>query len=101
MGPRIFITGATGQLILLFTIIHLIFCRYSGYIGGHQLAPLQKMHPEYHLVALVRDESQAKVIKTAYPTIETVIGDLDSDQVLQAEAAKADVVLSKFFIFFV
>lgn len=73
------------------------FC--SGYIGGHVVAPLQKVHPEYQLVALVRNENQAKVIQTAFPAIETVIGDLDSDNVLQAEAAKADVVLSKLSYF--
>jgi hypothetical protein len=57
--------------------------------------PLQKAHPEYHIVALVRNEAQAKIIKAAFPAVETVTGDLDSDEVLQAEAAKADVVLSQ------
>ncbi|RDI82776.1 hypothetical protein Vi05172_g7202 [Venturia inaequalis] len=76
MGPRIFITGVT------------------GYIGGHQIAPLQAKHPGYHLVALVRNESQASLIKAAFPAIETITGDLDSDEILQVEAAKADVVLN-------
>jgi nucleoside-diphosphate-sugar epimerase len=76
----------------------LIEIYHLGYIGGHLLAPLQKQHPEYQLVALVRTESQVKIIKAAFPTIETVIGDLDIDQVLQTEAAKADVVLSKYCI---
>jgi hypothetical protein len=66
-----------------------------GYIGGHQVAPLLKKHPDYHIVALVRTEHQAKILKEAFPTAETILGDLDSDEILQAEAGKADVVLSK------
>lgn len=67
---------------------------FQGYIGGHQVAPLQNKHAEYQLVALVRNEDQAALVKAAFPAVETVIGDLDNDQVLQTEASKADVVLS-------
>jgi uncharacterized protein YbjT (DUF2867 family) len=66
----------------------------SGYIGGHQLAPLLKQHSEYLVVALVRNEDQSNVVKAAYPNVETIVGDLDSDEVLISEAGKADVVLS-------
>ncbi|KAF2498522.1 NAD(P)-binding protein [Lophium mytilinum] len=76
MSPRIFITGVT------------------GYIGGHQLGPLLTAHPEYKVAALVRNEAQAKAVKAAYPAVETVLGDLDNDQVLRSEAGKADVVLN-------
>lgn len=76
-------------------IAHVNAFAHLGYIGGHQIAPLQKAHPEYKLVALVRNEAQAAIIKSSFPAIEAVIGDLDSDLLLQSEANKADVVLSK------
>ncbi|KAF2805984.1 NAD(P)-binding protein [Mytilinidion resinicola] len=76
MSPRIFITGVT------------------GYIGGHLLRPLLEAHPEYEIAALVRNEAQAQAVKAAYPAVQTVLGDLDNDQVLQLEASKADVVLN-------
>jgi hypothetical protein len=56
---------------------------------------MSKSHPEYHLVALVRNKDQAKAITDIYPSVETVLADLDNDSVLRSEASKADVVLSK------
>jgi uncharacterized protein YbjT (DUF2867 family) len=67
---------------------------YLGYVGGHLLGPLVKKHPKYQIINLVRTEEQAVIIHSAFPTVETVLGDLDSSKVLEAEAAKADVVLS-------
>jgi hypothetical protein len=45
-------------------------------------------------MSLLRTEQQATIIKSAYPNVETVIGDLDESSVLEAEAAMADAVLS-------
>ncbi|KAJ5107200.1 hypothetical protein N7456_003875 [Penicillium angulare] len=75
MSPRIFITGAT------------------GYVGGQTAATLIAKHPEYNVVALVRDQEQAAQLKSRWSAIETVIGTLDDDKVLKDEAAKADVVI--------
>jgi uncharacterized protein YbjT (DUF2867 family) len=75
MAPTIFITGIT------------------GYIGGQVLHDLTKKHPEYQIRGLVRTEEQQKKIAPKYPSVKTVIGDLDSADVLKAESAKADVVL--------
>ncbi|PYH38802.1 2-deoxyglucose-6-phosphate phosphatase [Aspergillus neoniger CBS 115656] len=72
---RVFITGAT------------------GYVGGQTAVTLIAAHPEYHVVALVRDQEQADKLKSRFPKISTVIGTLDDDAVLKEEAAKADVVL--------
>ena len=47
-------------------------------------------------MSLVRNEEQAAIIKAAFPNVETVVGDLDDSAILEAEAAKADVVLSRF-----
>lgn len=77
MSPRVFITGAT------------------GYVGGQTAVTLIAAHPEYDVVALVRDQEQADKLKSRFPKISTVIGTLDDDAVLKEEAAKADVVLRK------
>lgn len=65
-----------------------------GYVGGHLLAPLIQSHPDCHVVALVRTEEQAAIIKPAYPKVDTIIDDLDNNDVLKAEASRADAVLS-------
>lgn len=65
----------------------------SGYIGSQVLHDISKKHPEYQLRGLVRTEEQRKKIATKYPSVKTVIGDLDSVDVLKIEAAQADVVL--------
>jgi hypothetical protein len=44
----------------------------------------------------VRDKDQANAITDVYPSVETILADLDNDSVLNSEARKADVVLSKF-----
>ncbi|KAJ5352699.1 hypothetical protein N7452_001673 [Penicillium brevicompactum] len=75
MSPRIFITGGT------------------GYIGGHTTGVLLAAHPEYQLVALVRNEEQATKLKSQWPTITTVVGTLDDDKLIKEESAKANVVL--------
>jgi uncharacterized protein YbjT (DUF2867 family) len=77
MAPTIFITGVT------------------GYIGGEVAVVLAQKHPEYDLVFLVRNEEQAKIVKARFPSAETVIGDLDSHEVLVEQGKRADVVLRK------
>lgn len=77
MAPRIFVTGV------------------SGYVGGHSVDRLSQSHPEYHVVALVRDKTQAEQVTTKFPNLETVLGDLDSHEALVKEASKADVILRK------
>lgn len=41
---------------------------------------------------LVRDDSKAQLVKTAYPEVETVKGDLEDASLIENEASKADVV---------
>jgi uncharacterized protein YbjT (DUF2867 family) len=77
MAPTIFITGVT------------------GYIGGEVAVVLAQKHPEYNLVFLVRNEEQSKVVKARFPSAQTVIGDLDSRDVLVEQGKRADVVLRK------
>ncbi|PSK37251.1 hypothetical protein B9Z65_1993 [Elsinoe australis] len=75
MAPKVFITGIT------------------GYIAGDATYTLHKAHPDYEYTALVRTEDKANAVKKAYPSIRTVIGDLDSADLIKAESAKADIVL--------
>jgi hypothetical protein len=48
-------------------------------------------------VALVRNEEQASKLKAAYPNVEAVLGNLDSEDVLIREASKANIVISSTF----
>ena len=82
-SPRVFITGT------------------SGYLGGNIVGRLVGKHPEWHVVALLRNEEQKKVVLARWPKIEVVIGDLDDSALMIKEGAKADVVLRKFFIMMV
>jgi nucleoside-diphosphate-sugar epimerase len=75
MPPHIFITGI------------------SGYIGGQLLEDISSKHPDYQITGLVRNEDQGQKITAKYPTVRTVYGDLDSNDILVEESKKADVVL--------
>ncbi|KAL8886173.1 MAG: hypothetical protein Q9215_006075 [Flavoplaca cf. flavocitrina] len=75
MAPSIFVTGAT------------------GYIGGDALYQLMKSTKQYDVAALVRDSDKGAQIASQYPAIRLVYGDLDSSDVLEEEAKKADIVL--------
>lgn len=78
MAPSIFITGI------------------SGYIGGQVLHDITIKHPEYQIRGLVRSRAQQNKMAAEYPSVQAVIGDLDSTGVLQAEAAQADIVLRRY-----
>jgi len=77
MSPTIFIIGVT------------------GYIGGEVAVVLASKHAEYNLVFLVRNEQQSKTVKARFPSAETVIGDLDSHDVLVEQGRRADLVIRK------
>ncbi len=75
MSPRVFFTGATG-------------C-----VGGPTLSLLTRIFPHISIHALVRTSQKAKIFQVNYSCITCVIGDLDSYDVLRAEAAEADLIL--------
>lgn len=75
MSPTIFVTGV------------------SGYIGGHVVADLIKKHPEYQYTTLVRTEKQAEIIRSTWPAVGTVLGDLDNSDLLVEQGKRADVIL--------
>ncbi|KAH7394273.1 hypothetical protein DE146DRAFT_765969 [Phaeosphaeria sp. MPI-PUGE-AT-0046c] len=76
MNPRILITGTT------------------GYVGGTVIGALLEKHPEYQVVSLVRTDEQASIIKSGFPSVETVIGGLNISSVFEAEASNVNVVLN-------
>lgn len=68
----------------------------SGYIGGQVAKAINQNYPNWHQVVLVRSEAQASIIKATWPDVETVIGDLDSHEILVEQGKRADVVLRKY-----
>lgn len=75
MSPTIFVTGV------------------SGYVGGHVVTDLIEKHPEYQIITLVRTDKQAEIIRATWPAVETVLGDLDNNNLLVEQGKRADVVL--------
>ena len=65
----------------------------SGYIGGQVLHDLVAARLHVRVRALVRSEQSAKAISAAFPSVETVSGDLDNAAVITEEVKQADIVL--------
>jgi hypothetical protein len=64
----------------------------TGYIGGDALYTLVKAHPDWEISALVRSKEKGNMVTSQHPSVRLVHGDLDSAQLLEEEAAKADIV---------
>lgn len=73
----------------------------SGYIGGQVLHDTVRAFPDYKITILERHEEKAAKVKAAYPKVNVVIGGLDDGEVVEREAANADVVLSKNAVSFI
>ncbi|KAJ5917261.1 hypothetical protein N7466_010815 [Penicillium verhagenii] len=65
----------------------------TGYIAGDALATLFAKHPNLSYSALVRTREKAEQVKSQYPNIRIVLGDLDDSALLERESAAADIVL--------
>lgn len=65
----------------------------TGYIAGDALHLLHDKHPDWDYTCLVRSVDKAKLVRDAYPNVRVVLGDLDASELLQKEAARADIVL--------
>ncbi len=74
-NPRVFVTGVT------------------GFVGGSVLASLYKAHPDIHITALVRKESDAEQLQSVYSNLLIVIGSLSSLSILTSNAAAVDFVI--------
>lgn len=67
----------------------------SGYIGGSTLSALVEKHPSWHVTVIVRNQNQASAIRNAFPaaSISTIIGSLETSEILATEAVKASITL--------
>lgn len=74
MAPSVFLTGVT------------------GYIGGDFLYALNEAHPDWDMTAMVRNSDKGAKVAQQYPNVKLVYGDLESADLLEEEASKADVV---------
>lgn len=74
MAPSVFLTGVT------------------GYIGGDFLAALYEKHSDWDITAMVRNSSKGAKVAKAFPKVKLVYGDLESAELLEEEASKADIV---------
>ncbi|KAL1962583.1 hypothetical protein VTN77DRAFT_9376 [Rasamsonia byssochlamydoides] len=72
--PKVFLTGTT------------------GYIGGDSLYTLYNAHPDWEYAALVRNKEKATQLNSVFPKVRIVYGDLDSADILEEEAKKADII---------
>ena len=75
MAPSIFVSGAT------------------GYIGGDALFHLVEAHPDFEVACLVRNSEKGAQVASLFAKVRLVYGDLASEQLLEEEARKADIVL--------
>ena len=53
---------------------------------------IAKAHPNWELSALVRSQEKATQVTAKYPQIRTVLGDLDSSDLIEKEVQNADIV---------
>jgi len=65
----------------------------TGYIGGDALHVIATTYPDLEITALARNSDKGAKIASQYPKTKLVYGDLDSTDLLTAEAAKADIIV--------
>jgi len=65
----------------------------TGYVAGDAFVTIYNAHPDFEYSALVRTEDKANDVKEKYPSVRVVLGDLDSSELIEKEAARADIVL--------
>ncbi|KAG7911785.1 hypothetical protein KL906_001106 [Ogataea polymorpha] len=67
----------------------------TGYIGGEVLHKFLLQYPDASVTALVRTEAKADLLKQAINgDLKTVIGDLNSLDVIEENVAKADIIIN-------
>ena len=67
----------------------------TGFIAGDLLYLLAKTHPEYAITCLVRKQENADKVQSKYPDVRCVLGSNESDEVIQSEVEKADLIIRK------
>lgn len=67
----------------------------TGFVGGDVIYAIAEAHPEYEFTCLVRNSDKGAQVAKEFSKIKLVYGDLANGEVIEAEARKADIVLSK------
>lgn len=62
---------------------------------GTVLQKVVSRHSDVQITALVRSKEKGEALKKKFPSVNYVIGDYESDDVISKESKKADIVLSK------
>lgn len=65
----------------------------TGYIAGDAVYAIDAAYPDIEFTFLVRTKEKAAMVQSAYPGSRVVLGDLDDSDLLEYEAATADMVL--------
>jgi len=65
----------------------------TGYIAGDAVFAINEAHPSIDFTFLVRTEDKAAIVRKAYPRSRVIIGELDHYDLIEEEAARADIVL--------
>lgn len=68
----------------------------TGYIGGDALYAVYNKFPDFEYAALVRNSDIGAKVAAEYPKIRLVYGTLEDSDVLEAESARADIVIRRF-----
>lgn len=64
------------------------------YLGGEALHTLVNSSlNSTRIRCLIRDETKAEQVQSAYPNVDVVLGDLDDTTLVKREAEAADIVL--------
>ena len=72
----------------------------TGHIGGAVLDLISSELAKLSILALVRDEQKSERLVAKYPRVSTLIGDLDSTELLETNSYNADVVIRKSILYF-
>lgn len=67
----------------------------TGFIGATVYDLIYAKHPEYDYTALVRTKQKAEEFVAHYPLTRAIVGDLSDAQLIESEAEKANIVISK------
>ena len=65
-------------------------------MAGECLYTFSHAKSESEISALVRTQEKADIVTKAYPSVRIVLGGLDDSELLEKEAARADIVLRMF-----
>lgn len=65
----------------------------TGYIGGDALHQIVQAHPEYEIACLVRNSDKGAQVASHFAKVRLVYGDFASEQILEEETKKADIVV--------